>query len=66
MDSPIGSVVWDERRRRAGEVMEVRGDRVWLRPLGGGREWEAPPDALAAPPATDTAARPSPDGTAGQ
>ncbi|MEK8173027.1 hypothetical protein NKH77_40540 [Streptomyces sp. M19] len=31
---------------RVGEVMGYIGTRVCLRPLGGGREWEAAPDRL--------------------
>ncbi|HEX5565622.1 MAG TPA: hypothetical protein VFY14_01550 [Streptomyces sp.] len=39
----IGSVARDTRNDRVGDVMDVHHGRVYLRPLGGGREWEAPP-----------------------
>ncbi|MFR9727031.1 hypothetical protein ACL02R_27275 [Streptomyces sp. MS19] len=29
-------------RGRTGRVMDIEGNRVWLRPPGGGREWDAP------------------------
>ncbi len=31
----------DTRRKRVGEVMDKAGSTCWIRPLGGGREWEA-------------------------
>lgn len=37
----IGSVARDLTRDRVGEVMDVFNGRVYLRPLCGGREWEA-------------------------
>jgi hypothetical protein len=41
----------DVRDGRLGEVMGREGGHVQLRPVGGGREWDCPPDALrAAPP----------------
>ncbi|MEK8170553.1 hypothetical protein NKH77_15950 [Streptomyces sp. M19] len=40
-----GVVVRDTSADRVGEVMDVRDARVFLRPLGGGREWEADPVA---------------------
>lgn len=39
----VGDVVVDEERGRVGEVMDRLGDRFQLRPLGGGREWDAHP-----------------------
>ncbi|WP_410537896.1 hypothetical protein [Streptomyces sp. KL2] len=40
----VGSVARDLRDGRIGDVMDVHPGRVWLRPLGGGREWDAKPD----------------------
>lgn len=37
------TVVVDERTARVGEVMGCEGPYVQLRPLGGGREWDADP-----------------------
>ncbi|MGW0842072.1 hypothetical protein ACWD26_18225 [Streptomyces sp. NPDC002787] len=36
----------DVRDGRLGEVMGREGGYVQLRPVGGGREWDCPPDAL--------------------
>ncbi|MEK8172931.1 hypothetical protein NKH77_39865 [Streptomyces sp. M19] len=41
-----GDVVRDVGAGRVGEVMDVREARVFLRPLGGGREWEADPATI--------------------
>ncbi|MBQ0866559.1 hypothetical protein ACH4RA_23815 [Streptomyces smyrnaeus] len=38
-----GSVVVDERSGRVGVVVAALGPHVQLRPLGGGREWDALP-----------------------
>ena len=38
-----GQVVRDIALDRVGEVMDVYEGQVFLRPLGGGREWEAAP-----------------------
>jgi hypothetical protein len=40
----VGSVARDLRDGRVGDVMDVHPGRIWLRPLGGGREWDARPD----------------------
>lgn len=41
----------DSRSGRLGEVMGQVGGRVQLRPVGGGREWDCPPDSVEpAPP----------------
>ncbi|MEW2117173.1 hypothetical protein AB0945_18665 [Streptomyces sp. NPDC005474] len=37
----------DVRDGRVGEVMGRVGGYVQLRPVGGGREWDCPPEALA-------------------
>jgi hypothetical protein len=37
------TVVVDERTGRVGEVMGCEGPYVQVRPLGGGREWDADP-----------------------
>ncbi|WP_344023428.1 hypothetical protein [Streptomyces luteireticuli] len=36
----------DTRREKVGQVMDRNGQNVWLRPPGGGREWEARAEAL--------------------
>ncbi|MFF3819388.1 hypothetical protein ACFYYD_22790 [Streptomyces bluensis] len=41
-----GTVVRDEQRNRIGEVMGAEGPYLQLRPLGGGREWDAEPDRV--------------------
>lgn len=47
----VGTHVADQRDGRLGEVMGHLGGRVQLRPLGGGREWDCPPDSVEpAPP----------------
>ncbi|MEU5130475.1 hypothetical protein [Streptomyces mobaraensis] len=38
-----GAWLTDTRRGKVGQVMEHQGPWVWLRPPGGGREWEAEP-----------------------
>ncbi|MGH3310169.1 MAG: hypothetical protein ACRDP3_06240 [Streptomyces sp.] len=38
-----GTVVFDEERGRVGEVMDQSGGRLQLRPVRGGREWDADP-----------------------
>ena len=40
----VGSVVRDAAREEVGEVMEVQEGRIFLRPIGGGREWDALPE----------------------
>jgi len=42
----IGSYAVDTRTDRVGQVMGTVGGLVQLRPPGGGREWDCPPDAL--------------------
>ncbi|MFF7968432.1 hypothetical protein ACFZC3_24125 [Streptomyces sp. NPDC007903] len=42
----IGAYARDARDGRLGEVMGRAGGRVQLRPLGGGREWDVPPQCL--------------------
>ena len=42
----IGDVVEDTRRSRIGTVMGSEGPYVQLRPIGGGREWDAEPGRL--------------------
>ncbi|MFE9706659.1 hypothetical protein [Streptomyces sp. NPDC005930] len=46
-----GTALYDTAADRVGEYRGRSGARVMLRPLGGGREWEAEPAALR--PATD-------------
>ncbi|SNX62077.1 hypothetical protein SAMN06272735_3829 [Streptomyces sp. TLI_55] len=48
---PVGTQVRDARDGRLGEVMGHVGGTVQLRPLGGGREWDCPPESVGpAPP----------------
>ncbi|MFE9341209.1 hypothetical protein [Streptomyces sp. NPDC007063] len=42
----VGSAVRDLARDRIGVVMEREGRYLQLRPLGGGREWDADPDRV--------------------
>ena len=42
----VGDTVEDTRRGRVGKVMGSVGPFVQLRPIGGGREWEAAPGDL--------------------
>ncbi|MER6423531.1 hypothetical protein [Streptomyces sp. NPDC001137] len=46
----VGAYATDVRDGRVGEVMGHVGGRVQLRPVGGGREWECPPEAVGAAP----------------
>ncbi len=46
-----GTVLYDPATAKVGEYRGASGPRALLRPLGGGREWEAEPDGLR--PATD-------------
>jgi hypothetical protein len=41
-----GSYAVDTRTDRIGHVMGHHGEFVRLRPPGGGREWDCPPEAL--------------------
>ncbi|GAA3292743.1 hypothetical protein [Streptomyces cinereospinus] len=43
---PVGVLVKDTDKGKEGEVMGHEGPYVQLRPLGGGREWDADPGAL--------------------
>nr|WP_223291153.1 hypothetical protein [Streptomyces avicenniae] len=43
---PAGATVHDTARDRVGVVMGQVGPCVQLRPLGGGREWDAEPDRV--------------------
>ncbi|MCX5049071.1 MULTISPECIES: hypothetical protein [unclassified Streptomyces] len=49
----VGAYATDARDGRVGEVMGHVGGRVQLRPVGGGREWECPPEAVGAAPPED-------------
>ncbi|MFF8651060.1 hypothetical protein ACF06D_22865 [Streptomyces griseoluteus] len=42
----LGSYAVDVRDGRLGEVMGRVGGRIQLRRLGGGREWDVPPEYL--------------------
>jgi hypothetical protein len=44
----VGSYAVDTRDGRVGVVMGKEGPYVQLRPFGGGREWDADPEALRA------------------
>ncbi|MEV5358207.1 hypothetical protein [Streptomyces sp. NPDC052693] len=45
----IGELAKDTARGRIGVVMGELGGRVHLRPIGGGKEWEAVPETVKAP-----------------
>ncbi|MDN3023408.1 hypothetical protein [Streptomyces sp. S.PB5] len=47
---PVGTHARDTRDGRIGEVMGHVGGNVQLRPLGGGREWDCPPESIGAVP----------------
>ena len=40
----VGTVMVDEARNKVGEFRGDVAGKFWLRPVGGGREWEASPD----------------------
>ncbi|MBG0853822.1 hypothetical protein I2W78_18700 [Streptomyces spinoverrucosus] len=42
----IGDIVQDTATSRIGKVMGFQGPYVQLRPIGGGQEWDADPEAL--------------------
>lgn len=42
---PVGAYVVDVRDGQVGEVMGHVGGKVQLRPVGGGREWDCPPES---------------------
>lgn len=42
----LGDTVEDTVRKRVGKVMGFEGPYVQLRPIGGGREWDADPASL--------------------
>lgn len=42
----VGDTVEDTERKQVGKVMGFEGPYVQLRPIGGGREWDARPDRL--------------------
>ncbi|WP_344030433.1 hypothetical protein [Streptomyces luteireticuli] len=44
-----GRYAVDTRTNRLGERMGSEGPHVQLRPVGGGREWDCPPDKLREP-----------------
>ncbi|SOD76559.1 hypothetical protein SAMN06272781_4409 [Streptomyces sp. 1222.2] len=46
MTASARSYAVDVRDGRLGEVMGREGGYVQLRPVGGGREWDCPPDTL--------------------
>ncbi|SOD85566.1 hypothetical protein [Streptomyces sp. Ag109_G2-15] len=47
----LGTLLYDPATDRVGEYQDRSGPYAMLRPVGGGREWQADPDALR--PATD-------------
>jgi hypothetical protein len=49
----IGELAKDTARGRIGVVMGEVGGRVQIRPIGGGMEWDAMPDDVAAPSARE-------------
>ncbi|MCW2873570.1 MAG: hypothetical protein JWL99_4890 [Streptomyces oryziradicis] len=44
----VGALARDIGRDKVGVVMAILGDRIFLRPLGGGREWETAMDGVRA------------------
>ncbi|MGW0819899.1 hypothetical protein [Streptomyces sp. NPDC002845] len=42
----LGDTVEDTGRKKVGRVMGFEGPYVQLRPVGGGREWDARPEKL--------------------
>jgi hypothetical protein len=42
----LGTYAVDTRTNRVGQVMGHEGPYVQLRPPGGGREWDVPPEAV--------------------
>ncbi|MFF9863979.1 hypothetical protein ACIRD2_04310 [Streptomyces sp. NPDC093595] len=52
MNLPVGSYVVEISSGRVGRVMGHVGPYLQLRPFGGGREWECPPEGVR--PATDS------------
>ncbi|MEU5701923.1 hypothetical protein [Streptomyces aurantiacus] len=42
----VGTVVRDARHGRVGRVMGHEGPYIQLRPLAGGREWDAAPERI--------------------
>ncbi|MER5945157.1 MULTISPECIES: hypothetical protein [unclassified Streptomyces] len=46
MKPPIGSYAVDTSTGQVGMVMGHEGPYVQLRPFGGGREWDCPPDVV--------------------
>ncbi|MFC8915698.1 hypothetical protein ACGF5F_10955 [Streptomyces sp. NPDC047821] len=46
MSLPVGSYVVDVRNGRVGRVMGHVGPYLQLRPIGGGREWDCPPEGV--------------------
>lgn len=49
----LGDTVEDTSRKRVGKVMGFEGPYVQLRPIGGGREWDADPGNLRPLPLSD-------------
>ncbi|WP_230885551.1 hypothetical protein [Streptomyces spinoverrucosus] len=49
----LHETVEDTGNRRIGKVMGFQGPYVQLRPVGGGREWDASPENLKPVPAGD-------------
>ncbi|MFJ2771803.1 hypothetical protein [Streptomyces sp. NPDC087300] len=48
-----GTFAVDYRDGSVGQVMGCEGGLVQLRPIGGGREWDCPPESVAEAPAGD-------------
>ncbi|MFF7894851.1 hypothetical protein ACIHCM_04805 [Streptomyces sp. NPDC052023] len=49
----IGELAKDTAKGRIGIVMGELGGRVQIRPIGGGREWDAMPDMVVQPSARE-------------
>lgn len=49
----VGDLVYDEVQERLGRVMAVEERRLFLRPVGGGREWTAARGQVREPTASE-------------
>lgn len=41
---PVGALLVDTASRAVGEFRDAMGGKIYLRPIGGGREWLASPE----------------------
>ncbi|MEU2111484.1 hypothetical protein [Streptomyces sp. NPDC019507] len=50
-DGVVGQLGYDKKTDSVGEIMGFEGGRYFLRPIGGGKEWQVAPEDLAEPDA---------------